>query len=250
MNMVTPNWPAPKNVKAFSSTRWGWVSKGAYQCLNLCMHVGDDDILVQKNRDLVKAGGLMPTSPIWLNQTHSNVVVELTKPTHQVINADGSMTTHNKIVCTVMTADCLPVLLTNTDGTQVAAVHAGWRGLADGILENAVNKFTKPSQVMAWIGPAIGAKAFEVGSDVFDVFTHFDSHARDAFVRYSSQVSVKGSQKKWLANMSLLATQRLNLAGVEQVFNSQRCTFSEPENFYSYRRDGMTGRQATFIWIE
>ncbi|OEF22560.1 peptidoglycan editing factor PgeF [Vibrio rumoiensis] len=250
MKFISPNWPAPKNVKAFSSTRWEGVSQGVYQGLNLGMHVGDDEVLVQTNRNLVVAGAAMPTSPVWLNQTHSNSVIELNKLTHQALDGDGAITTHKKIVCTVMTADCLPVLLTNTDGTQVAAVHAGWRGLADGILENAVQQFTKPSQVMAWIGPAIGSNAFEVGSDVFEVFTHFDSHARDAFIRHHPKRAAKDSPKKWLANMSLLATQRLNLAGVEQVFDSQRCTFSEPDDFYSYRRDGVTGRQATFIWME
>ena len=243
-NIVLPNWPAPKNVKAFGSTRLGGTSTGVYQGLNLGMHVNDDSNIVQANRDEIVQLNNMPTSPVWLNQTHSTNVVELLKPTQQVLDADGSITSHNKIVCAVMTADCLPVLLTNTDGTQVAAVHAGWRGLADGILENAVQKFTKPSQVMAWLGPAIGPSAFEVGEDVYQIFTQHDSHAQDAFTQHPSH------SNKWLADMSILATQRLNQAGVEQVFASQRCTFSEPENFYSYRRDGVTGRQATFIWIE
>lgn len=243
-NIVLPNWPAPKNVKAFGSTRLGGSSTGVYQGLNLGMHVNDDNNIVQANRDEIVQLHNMPTSPVWLNQTHSTKVVELFKPTQQVLDADGSITSHNKIVCAVMTADCLPVLLTNTDGTQVAAVHAGWRGLADGILENAVQQFTKPSQVMAWLGPAIGPSAFEVGEDVYQTFTQHDSHAQDAFIQHPSH------SNKWLADMSILATQRLNQAGVEQVFASQRCTFSEPENFYSYRRDGVTGRQATFIWIE
>lgn len=247
MKFITPNWPAPNNVKAFSSTRYSGVSEGVYQGLNLGMHVGDDRGLVQKNRDLVASGAKMPTSPVWLNQTHSNQVVELLTPTEQVLDADGSITTYKNVVCAVMTADCLPILLTNTDGTQVAAVHAGWRGLADGILENALQKFTKPSQVMAWIGPAIGEKAFEVGEDVFEAFVQNDPHAADAFI---SHINATSNQPKWLANMALLATQRLNHAGVEQVFNSQRCTYFEPKKFYSYRRDGVTGRQATFIWIE
>ncbi|WP_417883999.1 peptidoglycan editing factor PgeF [Vibrio rumoiensis] len=243
-NIVLPNWPAPKNVKAFASTRLGGLSSGVYQGLNLGMHVNDDNDIVQANRDEVVQLLNMPTSPVWLNQTHSTTVVELLKPTQHVLDGDGSVTSHNKIVCAVMTADCLPVLLTNTDGTQVAAVHAGWRGLSDGILENAVQRFTKPSQVMAWLGPAIGPSAFEVGEDVYQTFTQYDSHAKDAFTVCQLQ------PKKWLADMSILATQRLNQAGVEQVFASQRCTFSEPEYFYSYRRDGLTGRQATFIWIE
>lgn len=243
-NIVLPNWPAPKNVKAFSSTRFGGVSTGVYQGLNLGMHVGDDRNIVQRNRDLLRQQHLMPTSPVWLNQTHSTDVIELSKPTNHVLDADGATTRHNKIVCCVMTADCLPVLLTNTEGSQVAAVHAGWRGLANGILENAVRQFDKSSQVMAWLGPAIGPTAFEVGEDVYQAFVQHDIHAKDAFTP-----GVKQSGK-WLADMSILATQRLNQAGVEQVFVSQRCTYSEDDIFYSYRRDGVTGRQASFIWLE
>ncbi len=243
-NIVVPNWPAPKNVKAFASTRLGGESTGQYQGLNLGMHVGDDGDVVQRNRDFIAQRHRMPTTPVWLNQTHSTEVVELVKPTHHVIDADGSSTRHNKIVCVVMTADCLPILLTNTGGTHVAAVHAGWRGLADGILENAIQQFDKPSQVMAWIGPAIGTQAFEVGNDVYQTFVQHHSQAKDAFYSHPTH------DDKWLADMSQLATQWLNQAGVEEVYFSQRCTYSEPDNFYSYRRDGVTGRQATFIWME
>ncbi|MFV0573912.1 MAG: peptidoglycan editing factor PgeF [Vibrio sp.] len=252
-SQILPNWPAPKNIKAFSSTRFGGVSTGVYQGLNLGMHVGDDSNAVQTNRDQIQHDNAMPTAPVWLNQTHSTDVIELFKPTKQVLDADGSTTKHKKIVCCVMTADCLPVLLTNTDGTQVAAVHAGWRGLVDGILEKAVQQFSKPSQVMAWIGPAIGANSFEVGEDVYHQFLDHDPNAKDGFVVYKKKhhkTSIQKPEKKWLANMSILATQRLNQAGVEQVYDSQRCTYSESDIFYSYRRDGITGRQASFIWME
>jgi YfiH family protein len=140
-----------------------------------------------------------------------------------------------------MTADCLPVLLTNMQGTQVAAVHAGWRGLANGIIENALELFS--GEVMAWLGPAIGPKAFEVGEDVLQAFMDFDSQAHQAF-------TPRDVEGKWLADMSKLATQRFNKLGVTQVFDSGLCTFQNKDDFYSYRRDGVTGRQATFIWIE
>lgn len=244
MKSIVPEWPAPKNVKAFSSTRLGGESKGVYQGLNLGMHVGDDASIVTLNRELITQNCQMPSNPVWLNQTHSTHVVKLTEASSTVIDADGCVTDVKNVVCSAMTADCLPVLLTNIEGTQVAAVHAGWCGLADGIIEQALQKFDQPESVMAWLGPAIGASAFEVGQDVLDAFIAFDPQAIQAF-------SIKSDvENKWLANMNLLATQRLNHLGVTQVFSNHHCTFSESELFYSYRRDGVTGRQATFIWIE
>lgn len=184
---------------------------------------------------------MMPNTPTWLNQTHSTTVIEVDTVSSTVLDADGAFTKKVGIVCAAMTADCLPVLLTNTQGTQVAAVHAGWRGLADGIVENAVQKFD--GEVLAWLGPAIGPSAFEVGEDVLDAFVAFDENAIHAFKE-------KTQPGKWLANMSQLATQRLAKLGVSKVTDSNLCTFSEPSQFYSYRRDGVTGRQASFIWME
>ncbi|UUM30106.1 peptidoglycan editing factor PgeF [Vibrio japonicus] len=241
MEMIIPNWPAPNKVKAFASTRVGGFSRAPYHGLNLGDHVGDDAATVDKNRQWLFEHSDMPSKPVWLNQTHSTVVLELSEPTMNVLDADGLFTSSANVVCSAMTADCLPVLLTNTRGTQVAAVHAGWRGLANGIVEQAVAKFE--GDVMAWIGPAIGAEAFEVGQDVVDAFTRFESQATNAF-------SPKQVQGKWLANMNMLVTQRLNKAGVNQVYYSDLCTVEDKERFYSYRRDGITGRQASFIWIE
>ncbi|TMX44094.1 peptidoglycan editing factor PgeF [Vibrio sp. Hep-1b-8] len=241
MEMIIPNWPAAKHIKAFSSTRGEVFSVGAYQGLNLGTHVGDDYAIVEKNRHWLAQKASMPSAPVWLNQTHSTVVVNLDAPTNEVLDADGAFTEHQGVVCSVMTADCLPVLLTNVSGTQVAAVHAGWRGLAHGIIENAVEKFE--GEVMAWIGPAIGPRAFEVGQDVVEAFTCIEPRAIDAF-------EPRIQQGKWLADMNLLVTQRLRRVGVEQIFYSNLCTYSDSERFYSYRRDGITGRQATFIWIE
>lgn len=188
----------------------------------------------------------MPTVPVWLNQTHSTDVVTVLEPVANVLDADGAFTTATGVVCSAMTADCLPVILTDTKGTQVAAVHAGWRGLAGGILENAVAKFSNldsDNQIIAWLGPAIGKDAFEVGNDVLDAFVRFDPQAKLAF-------KAKSEPGKWLANMSQLATQRLMKVGVTSVTDSNLCTYADSDAFYSYRRDGITGRQATFIWLE
>lgn len=241
MKTIIPNWPAPKNVKAFASTRVGGFSTTPYQGLNLGAHVGDDFSIVEKNRDWLAQQAKMPSAPIWLNQTHSTVVAQASAPTKQVLDADGVFTSSSQVVCSAMTADCLPVLLTNTQGTQVAAVHAGWRGLANGIVENALELFS--GEVMAWLGPAIGPQAFEVGEDVLQAFVDFDLQAHQAF-------TPRDIEGKWLADMSKLAAQRLNKLGVTQVFDSGLCTFQDKNDFYSYRRDGVTGRQATFIWIE
>ena len=246
MLMIIPDWNAPKNVKAFASTRFDGCSTGAYQGLNLGMQVGDDASLVESNRAWLKQQSKMPTDPVWLNQTHSTDVVTVLEPVANVLDADGAYTTATGVVCSTMTADCLPVILTDTKGTQVGVVHAGWRGLAGGILENAVAKFSNldsDNPIIAWLGPAIGKDAFEVGNDVLDAFVRFDPQAKLAF-------KAKSEPDKWLANMSQLATQRLMKVGVTSVTDSNLCTYANSDAFYSYRRDGITGRQATFIWLE
>ena len=246
MLMIIPDWNAPKNVKAFASTRFDGCSTGAYQGLNIGMHVGDDASLVESNRAWLTQQSKMPTAPVWLNQTHSTDVVTVSEPVANVLDADGAYTTATGVVCSAMTADCLPVILSDTKGTQVAVVHAGWRGLAGGILENAVAKFSNldsDNPIIAWLGPAIGKDAFEVGNDVLDAFVRFDPQAKLAF-------KAKYEPDKWLANMSQLATQRLMKVGVTSVTDSNLCTYANSDTFYSYRRDGITGRQATFIWLE
>ncbi|WP_260260803.1 peptidoglycan editing factor PgeF [Vibrio intestinalis] len=241
MSFLVPNWKVPPHVKAVASTRQGGFSTNEYLGLNLGTHVGDDADLVASNRAQLVELAQMPSAPVWLNQTHSTKVAEVFAPSSEILDADGVYTSATGVVCSAMTADCLPVLLTDSKGTQVAAVHAGWRGLANGIVENAVEKFS--GEVIAWLGPAIGPSAFEVGEDVLNAFADFDAQAIDAF-------QPTGEYGKWWANMDELATQRLNKLGVTQVFTSGLCTYSEPERFYSYRRDGVTGRQATFIWLE
>lgn len=239
--MIVPNWNAPKNVRAFATTRRGGVSQAHYQGLNLGMHVGDNPERVQRNRQRVVEQLAMPSNPVWLNQTHSTEVIHLQPQPTTMIDADGSFTQVANRVCAVMTADCLPVLLCNTAGTKVAAVHAGWRGLANGIIEQALTQFD--DDVMAWLGPAIGPNAFEVGADVVEAFCDVDCRAIAAF-------TPGHHEGKWLANIYQLATQRLNRAGVTDVTSSNLCTYSDAEQFYSYRRESVTGRQATFIWFE
>ncbi|BDU38397.1 peptidoglycan editing factor PgeF [Vibrio nigripulchritudo] len=241
MELIYPNWDAPLNVKAVSSTRVGGVSSSPYRGLNLGTHVGDDERLVEENRNRLISKASMPTSPVWLNQTHSTLIVNLVEPTDNILDGDGAVTNQSGIVCSAMTADCLPVLLTDSQGTQVAAVHAGWRGLADGILEEALSHFS--GNVMAWLGPAIGQNAFEVGEDVRSAFSDVLPRAVDAF-------SAGELEGKWFADMNQLATQRLNKEGVSRIFKSELCTYSDPQRFYSYRRDGITGRMASFIWLE
>ena len=240
MDLIIPNWPAAKNIKSVSSTRNGGLSTGVYASLNLGMHVGDDESKVKMNRAKLVDCADMPSHPVWLNQTHSNHVIEIDQSTSEILDADGLYTKQQGVVCSVMTADCLPVLLANVKGTQVAAVHAGWRGLAAGIIENAVKRMD--GEVIAWIGPAIGAACFEVGKDVFDAFSKVDLSAIQAFKKLG--------HNKWLADMNMLVTQKLNCSGVTNISYSNCCTFSEPQRFFSYRRDGTTGRLATFIWID
>ncbi|CAM3810039.1 Laccase domain protein YfiH [Vibrio aerogenes CECT 7868] len=239
--MILPEWNAPARVRALSSVREGGVSTGCYESLNLGMHVGDSPEDVLFNRQIIRTKASMPGEPLWLNQTHSNRVVHVDRHPGAIIDADGVFTETPGVVCAVMTADCLPVLMTNAVGNQVAAVHAGWRGLADGILENSCRFFS--GEIIAWMGPAIGKDAFEVGEDVVEAFTSFDGEAIKAFKPHTHH------QGKWLADLALLATQRFNRQGVTAVFHSNQCTFSHSGRYFSYRRDGVTGRQASFIWF-
>ncbi|EKO3578180.1 peptidoglycan editing factor PgeF [Vibrio metschnikovii] len=241
MSAIIPNWPAPNNVKAFCSTRHGGFSLPPYDGLNVGMHVGDDPSIVAKNRDWLQQYCRMPSTPIWLNQTHSTRVIEVSQPSYKVLDADGIVTSTPRVVCSAMTADCLPILITNMQGTRVAAVHAGWRGLAGGIVEQALDKFS--DDVLIWLGPAIGPQAFEVGDEVRQVFCDYDSHAQRAF-------STTSNCGKWLADIAQLAQLRLAKIGIDQVVKSDLCTYQHDQQFYSYRRDGVTGRQACFIWIE
>lgn len=239
LDFIIPNWPAPANVRALQTTRLGGVSHAPYDNLNFGNHVGDDAIHVAHNRQLLSQ--YLPSEPVWLNQVHGVQVVDAANITC-IPDADASFSTQKNVVCVTMTADCLPVLLCDRAGTVVAAVHAGWRSLCDGVIEATVNKMpANPKDIMAWLGPAIGPSAFEVGAEVRAQFIAIDAQAENAFISYGD---------KFLGNLYQIARQRLNKLGVTQIDGVDRCTFSEPEYFFSFRRDGATGRMATLIWLD
>ncbi|MFT5790554.1 MAG: YfiH family protein, partial [Shewanella sp.] len=200
---------------------------------------------VKGNRQTILQRLKLPVAPAWLEQTHSINVVNADNS--HVHHADGSYCNNNRQVCVVMTADCLPILLCDKNGTEVAAVHAGWRGLCDGIIETAIKKFThSPQRLIAYLGPAIGPAAFEVGSEVKQQFVAKHPEAQHCFVPASEHISCH----KYLADLHGLAKLRLTKAGVKTIFADKRCTVSDPESFFSYRRDGVTGRMASFIWLD
>jgi len=244
MEIIVPQWPAPENIKAFSSCRSDGVSRAEFSSLNLALHVNDDEQLVEKNRQRLIKELVIPNNPVWLNQTHSNKVVKLSavKESHKPISADAAIASQPKQVCTVMTADCLPLLFCNEKGTEVAAVHAGWRGLLNGIIENTIKCLPKPQELMVWLGPAIGPGEFEVGVDVKEAFVGKNSVFQQAF-----QEQANG---KYLADIYLLARMVLVQQGVTKIYGGEHCTVTEGEQFYSYRRDGQTGRMASLIWLD
>lgn len=238
-NLIFPNWPAPPNVKAIQTTRMGGFSKGPYYSLNLGDHVGDDPLIVAANRQLLTQ--FMPTEPVWMRQVHGTQVIDIASASC-LPEADAAYTHALGTVCCVMTADCLPILLCDRTGSFVAAIHAGWRGLLNGVIEATVAAMqAAPTELMAWLGPAIGPKAFEVGDDVRAAFTHMDENAHHAFAALENG--------KWLADIYLLARQRLQTAGVTQIYGGNFCTYSDEERFFSYRRDQATGRMASMIWL-
>ena len=242
MEWITPNWPTPSNVRALISTRAGGVSVGPYASLNPADHVGDEPQAVQRNREIVRAA--LPSEPHWLKQVHSALVHRVSGDAQGVPEADAAVSSVANQVCVVMTADCLPVLFCADDGSEVGAAHAGWRGLAAGILEHTVEVMSLPgSRLLAYLGPAIGPRAFEIGPEVRAEFVAADAQAAVAFQ------SVAGSDK-YLADLYLLARQRLARVGVTRVYGGDFCTYSEPQRFFSYRRDGATGRMASLIWLD
>lgn len=239
---LLPDWPAPARVRALSTTRHGGVSEGVYAALNLARHVGDDPERVAENRRRLLAA--LPMEPLWLEQVHGVEVVNAAS-TCPDAQADASVARMPWRICTVMTADCLPVLFCDAAGTAVGAAHAGWRGLAGGVLENTVRAMkVAPQDVMAWLGPAISQPAFEVGEEVRAAFVAAAPEAVDAFLPGRAP-------GKWQADLYLLARQRLAAIGVSRVFGGGRCTFGEANDFFSARRDGLrSGRQASLIWLE
>lgn len=239
---LAPDWPAPAQVRAYSTTRRGGVSEGPYASLNLATHVGDDPRHVAENRRRLQRALQLPAVPHWLQQVHGITAVDAAAVQREC-EADASHARRRDVVCAVLTADCLPVLLCDRGGTVVAAVHAGWRGLLDGVIENTVRAMQCPgADLMAWLGPAIGPDAFEVGAEVRTAFIERDGAAAAAF-----RPSPAG---RWLADIYELARQRLAAMRVTAVYGGHWCTVHDSVRFYSYRRDGVTGRMASLVWLD
>lgn len=265
--LIHADWPAPSHVHAITTTRVGGASRGAYQGFNLADHVGDDPVVVANNRFELERLAHLPSQPVWLNQTHSTDVIvadanvqecarqPFGRPTKQPVeqpkavnngldksrSADASTASSPNVVCSVLTADCLPILLSNQKGDWVAAIHAGWRGLLNGIIENTLSLYrSNTSDLLAWLGPAISQAKFEVGEDVRQLF--LTKNAND-------DIFFKAYGKKYLADLYGIARNKLTQQGVA-VYGGHFCTHQQPELFFSYRRDGETGRMASLIWFE
>lgn len=254
---LVPRWPAPPGVKAVCSTRTGGVSEGPFESLNLGDHVGDDPAAVQANRQ--RYADALGARPVYLRQVHGTDVIALESATPDGVEADACFATGPGVACTIMVADCLPVLLATTDGTAVAAAHAGWRGLAGtagaGVLERLCERFGALARMrgaqdaietVAWLGPCIGPQAFEVGPEVKAAFEAVDPAAGRHFRPHAPG--------KWLADLAGLARQRLQALGITQVYGNDGsdawCTVANPSRFFSHRRDRVSGRFAASIWLD
>lgn len=239
-SFIVPDWPAPPGVRGLATTRIGGVSGAPWTSFNLGDHVGDDPLSVAANRERLSRE--LPSEPRWLAQVHGTQCVDaaLVIPGTR---ADASFTRQRGVVCAVLTADCLPVLLCDDHASVVAVVHAGWRGLAAGVIEAAVAAMEVPGgSLMAWLGPAIGPGAFEVGGEVHEAFL-----ARDATAAKAFEAQANG---KWLCDLYVLARLRLDAVGIDRVWGTNLCTVADAETFFSYRRDGVTGRMASLIWLD
>lgn len=235
----TPDWPLPSAVRAASTTRLGGFSRGAYGSFNLAEHVGDAPQAVAANRACLSQTLDLPAPPLWLAQRHGNAVAGVADPVDAP--ADARYVDLPGVVCAVLTADCLPLLLCSDDGREIAAVHCGWRGLAAGIVGRTVRRFTaRPGAISAWLGPAIGPSVFEVGDEVRQAFL---ANAPDTAAYFAP-----GVDGRWLSDLFGLTRTALGAAHVSRVYGGGVCTFSDPERFYSYRRDGVCGRMASLIW--
>lgn len=236
-NFLTPDWPVPANVRVLVTTRAGGISVAPWDGCNLADHVGDDPAAVAENRRRLRAH--LPGEPVWLKQVHGVRCIDAEVAGSN--EADAAFTRAPSVVCAVLTADCLPVLLCDMAGSVVAAAHAGWRGLAAGIIESTVRSLDVPGeQIMAWLGPAIGPDNFEVGDEVREAFVSHDPQAASAFAQRSNG--------QWLCDIYQLAQKRLAALGVCRIASADFCTVRDAERFYSYRRDGVTGRMASLIW--
>ena len=240
MPFITPDWPAPANVRAVVTTRTGGVSSGRYADFNLATHVGDDPAVVATNRTRLATTLGFRGSPCWLNQVHGadciNAAMRHTAPP----DADASCTTERGKACAILTADCLPILLCDRAGSTVAAIHAGWRGLAASVIGHTLQRMPPAGDLLAWIGPGIGPRAYRVGDDLRSTFLRLEAGNAFAFTQESDG---------WHCDLAALARRQLELAGVADIRQYPGCTHDEPARFFSFRRDGETGRMASLIWL-
>lgn len=239
LGWIPAEWPAPANVRAGTTSRSGGVSLPPYDTLNLAQHVGDEPVAVEENRHRLHQYLQLQTEPIWLNQVHG---IHVCSDVDRGTTADACISTKAGKVCVVMTADCLPVLICDRAGTMVAAAHAGWRGLAAGVINQTVDRMSvAPTELLVWLGPAIGPRAFEVGDDVRDAFLKQDAGYTSAFI--------PNAHGKWLMDIYQAARHQMAGLGVTQVYGGDYCTYEQAELFYSYRREQTTGRMASLIWL-
>jgi polyphenol oxidase len=246
LSYIQPNWPAPLHVHAASTYRSGGVSRAPYDDFNLATHVGDDPQAVKENRARLRSTLRLPNEPCWLQQIHRDTVIEagnFSSPPLTSPQADASIARDAGVVCAVLTADCLPVLFCSRSGDRVAAAHAGWRGLAAGVLDNTVGQLGLPGhELIAWLGPAISQQAYEVGDDVRVPFLGRDSNAASAFRQ--------NARGRWQCDLYELAHQNLLRLGIHEIYGGDYCTHTNEDHFFSHRRDGQCGRMATLIWID
>jgi len=244
IEVIHADWPAPDNVHAFTTTRRGGVSHAPYRGLNLATHVGDKPHHVQQNRQRLRQQLKLPAEPLWLSQCHTDRVIQLiddARSDRPAPTADAAFSCEPNRVCAVLTADCLPLLICNREGSRVAAIHAGWKGLYAGIISNTLKQLDcRAEDLLVWLGPAISAQAFEVGADVYTAFCETNPANEDAFCRQDAN--------HWLCDLYQLARLELRAHGIAAIHGGEYCTCNDAARFYSYRRDGVTGRMASLIW--
>ena len=242
LSVIKPDWPAPANIVAACTTRLGGGSEAPYASLNPASHVGDDRQRVEHNRQLITRHLALPAQPLWLNQVHGTQIAGFEQNEFSVPEADAVIARQSNQVCVVQTADCLPLLICDSHGREVAAVHAGWRGLVQGIISKVMAEFEADAgQLLVWLGPAISQRFFEVGPEVREAFVSLRESNENAFIDASKP-------GHYLADLYALARNELHSLGVQQIYGGEHCTYADKKHFYSYRRDGQTGRMASLIY--